>query len=114
MEYSTTDIQFIYDLCNGLNLLAQKFSLNGRFIPEVLITNAGTSFKCFKNLHFSLFFLYKSQKNVILTQDYVGKSVEGSLKDAIKMWNLLVTSMIMKWLAEGGFQKLIEENGRAE
>lgn len=114
MEYSEKDLQFIYDLCDGLNILAGQVSLKGRFIPEVLITNAKGSFKCFKDLHFSLFYTYKSRKSVILTINFVGKSVEGSLKESIEVWKRLITSQIMKWLSDGELQKIFDDNGRAE
>ena len=54
MEYKDTDLAFIYDLTEGLNLLGKKLNLQGRFIPAVKITATESSFKCFKNIPYHI------------------------------------------------------------
>ncbi len=110
MEYKDTDLAFIYDLVDGLNLLGQRLKLQGRFIPAVKITATESSFKCFKNMSFSLFYCYKSHKVKLLTVDFVGKTVEGTLLDSIKVWKRLITSNILEWTSNGGLEDIKKEN----
>lgn len=110
MEYKDTDLTFIYDLTEGLNLLGKKLNLQGRFIPAVKITATESSFKCFKNMSFSLFYCYKSHKVKLVAVDFVGKTMEGSLLDSIKVWKRLITSNVLEWASSGGIKDIQEEN----
>lgn len=110
MEYKSEDLQFIYDICDGLNNCFKDL-LKGKFIPEISINNTDSSFKCFKTLHFTLFYVYKKTLIPIITIDYTGKVVDGSLKESIDCWKKMIISEIFKWVLGRDFLNIKEENG---
>lgn len=111
MEYKG-QLQSMYDICDALNF-NNRDTNQGKFIPEISITSAEGPIKCFKNMHFALYYVYKKCKTLLVTVDYVGKTIDGDLSGSIKDWKLLINSKIIKWIDNGGI-KTLDNDGRVK
>lgn len=90
MEYK----EIINEIIDGLNFYNRDY--NGTFISNTVIESSKGPYKCFKDIHFSLYHKYLSNNTVVFEINYMAKEIDGSIDRDLKNVKNLICSEVFK------------------